>query len=59
MVSERGNPSHDLIHLVLHFALGDSHPIDKNCVINLLLADALIISLEVLVLHLGAILGTL
>lgn len=43
------------IHLVFHVTLSDPHPINQHCVVDLLLPDSVVVSLQISVLNISAI----
>ena len=59
MVTELRDAANDLIYLILHLALCNTHSIDEHSVVDLLLPDAFVVSLQVLMLDDGTILRAL
>ena len=57
MIAEFSDSAYDLVDLVSHVSLSDSHPIDQHRVINLLLSDAFIVFLQISMLHMSAVMG--
>ena len=58
MIAELCDSANDLINLVFHFTLRNSHSINKHSVINLLLSDSFIVFLQVFMLNVSAVRGT-
>ena len=55
VVAKLGNSADNLIDLIFHFALSNTHPIYEQCIINLLLSDPLVVTLQLFMLHLRAV----
>ena len=47
MEAESSDSTYDLVDLVFHLTLSDSHTVDEHGVINLLLSDSLVVFLEI------------